>query len=111
MRAARKGENMEKTNNFSADEISEMLSGLKAEARQRFKAEIRGIFGSYVRGQQREGSDLDVLVEFDEGANLLHLVGLAEFLEEKLHLKVDVVPESALRTEIRDTVLRGKVAV
>lgn len=102
---------MEKTNNFSADEISEMLGGLKAEARRRYKAGIRGIFGSYVRGEQREGSDLDVLVEFDEGANLLDLVGLAEFLEEELHLNVDVVPESALRKEIKDTILREKVAV
>ena len=31
---------------------------------------------------EKEGSDLDVLVEFEEGANLLHFVGLAEFLEE-----------------------------
>ena len=68
-------------------EIPETLSSLKAEARERFKAEIKGIFGSYARGEQREGSDLDVLVEFSEGANLLHLTGLADFLEEKLHLK------------------------
>ena len=102
---------MEKTTNFSTDEIAEILGNLKVEARLRFKAEIKGIFGSYVRGQQREGSDLDVLVEFDEGANLLHLVGLAEFLEEKLHLKVDVVPESALRKEIKDSILREKVPV
>lgn len=102
---------MEKTNNFTAAQISEMLGSLKAEARRRFKAEIRGIFGSYVRGEQEKGSDLDVLVEFDEDANLFHLVGLAEFLEEKLHLKVDVIPESALRKEIKDSILREKVAV
>jgi len=64
-----------------------------------------------VRGEQREGSDLDVLVEFDDNANLLHLVGLAEFLEEKLHLRFDIVPESALRTEIREIVLREKVTI
>jgi predicted nucleotidyltransferase len=92
-------------------ELLAALAGLKTEAKQRFKAEIKGIFGSYVRGEQKEGSDLDVLVEFDEGANLLHLVGLAEFLEEKLHLGVDVVPESDLRKEIKDIVLREKVAV
>ncbi|HMK61174.1 MAG TPA: nucleotidyltransferase domain-containing protein [Dissulfurispiraceae bacterium] len=69
------------------------------------------MFGSYVRGEQREGSDLDVLVEFDDNANLLHLVGLAEFLEEKLHLRFDIVPESALRTEIREIVLREKVTI
>lgn len=64
-----------------------------------------------MRGEQREGSDLDVLVEFDDNANLLHLVGLAEFLEEKLHLRFDIVPESALRTEIREIVLREKVTI
>lgn len=64
-----------------------------------------------MRGVQNEGSDLDVLVEFEEGANLLDLVGLAMFLEEKLKLKIDVVPESALRKEIKDIVLREKVVV
>ena len=58
-----------------------------------------------------DAGDLDVLVEFKEGANLIDLVGLALFLEEKLHMKVDVVPESALREEIRDIVLKEKVAV
>ena len=98
-------------NNMSKDEILETLGSLKAEARQRFKAEIKGIFGSYVREEQRKSSDLDVLVEFDKGANLLDLVGLGLFLEEKLHMKVDVVSESDLREEIKDIILKEKVAV
>lgn len=102
---------MKEMNNISASGILKILTGLKPEARQRFKAEIKGIFGSYVRGKQKEGSDLDVLVEFEEGANLLDLTGLTDFLEEKLNLKVDVVPESALREEIRGIVLKEKVAV
>lgn len=99
------------TNNISTGEILRILTGLKVEAMQRFKAEIKGIFGSYVRGEQKAGSDLDVLVEFEEGANLLDLVGLAMLLEEKLNLKVDIVPESAIREELRDIVLSEKVAV
>lgn len=102
---------MKDISNVSESEILKILTSLKPDARQRFKAEIKGIFGSYVRGEQRPGSDLDVLVEFEEGANLLDLTGLADFLEEKLNLKVDVVPESALRDEIRGIVLREKVAV
>lgn len=98
-------------NTISAGEILAVLSSLKAEAKQRFRAEIRGIFGSYVRGEQKPGSDLDVLVEFDEGANLLDLVGLSMFLEEKLNLKVDIVPESAVREEIKEVVMREKVAL
>lgn len=42
---------------ISSGEISAILSSLKAEARKRFKAEIKGIFGSYVRGKQKEDSD------------------------------------------------------
>jgi predicted nucleotidyltransferase len=97
--------------NISKGEVLKILSSLKAEARKRFKAEIRGIFGSYVRDEQKKSSDLDVLVEFEEGANLLDMVGLALFLEEKLNMKVDVVSESDLREEIKDLILKEKVAV
>jgi len=98
-------------NKISKDEILKTLGSLKAEARQRFKAEIKGVFGSYVREEQKKSSDLDVLVEFEEGANLLDLVGLGLFLEEKLHMKVDIVSESDLREEIKDIILKEKVAV
>jgi len=96
---------------MSKDEILKTLGNLKTDARQRFKAEIKGIFGSYVREEQKENSDLDVLVEFDKGANLLDLVGLGLFLEEKLHMRIDIVPESDLREEIKDIILREKIAV
>jgi predicted nucleotidyltransferase len=84
----------------------EMVAG---EVRRRYRAEILGIFGSYVRGEQRETSDLDVLVRFAPGATLLDWVGLADFLEERLGIRVDVVPVDALREEIRDQVLREAV--
>lgn len=90
----------------SAKEILSILKSLKPEIRQRYKAEVKGIFGSYVRGEQKAGSDIDVLVEFDEGANLLDLTGLSIFLEEKLHCRVDVVPEDAIRKELKPAILR-----
>lgn len=98
-------------NDISKSKILKTLGSLKAEARKRFKAEIRGIFGSYVKGKQKKNSDLDVLVEFEVGANLIDLVGLALFLEEKLKMKVDVVSESDLREEVKDIILKEKVAV
>jgi predicted nucleotidyltransferase len=58
----------------SAKEILSILKSLKAEIRQIYKAEVKGIFGSYVRGEQKEGSDIDVLVELDEAP--LDLTGL-----------------------------------
>jgi hypothetical protein len=84
----------------------EMVAG---EVQRRYRAEILGIFGSYVRGEQHETSDLDVLVRFAPGATLFDLVGLADFLEERLGIRVDIVPVDALREEIRDQVFREAV--
>ena len=86
--------------------LLEMVAG---EAQRCYRAEVLGIFGSYVRGEQGETSDLDVLVRFAPGATLFDLVGLADFLEEKLGIRVDVVPVDALREEIRDRILQEAV--
>lgn len=92
-------------------EILAALKGLQEEVSRKYKAELKGIFGSYVRGEENPGSDLDVLVEFNEGANLIDLVGLSLFLEEKLHCSVDVVPQSALRKELKSDILKEMVSV
>ncbi len=86
---------------MTRDEILRTLESLKDEVRQKYKAEIKGIFGSYSRGEQKKDSDLDVLVDFLEGATLFELAGLGDFLEQKLHCKVDVVSRRALREEIK----------
>ncbi|MBI5100844.1 MAG: nucleotidyltransferase family protein [Nitrospirae bacterium] len=90
-------------------DLLRMLFLLKNEARQKYKADLKGVFGSCVRGEQRPDSDVDILVEFDDGANLLDLTGLSLFLEEKLHRHIDVVPESAIRKEIKDSILQETV--
>ena len=86
--------------------ILKILTDVKKLARQNYKAEIKGIFGSYVRGEANKTSDVDVLVDFREEADYLDLVGLALFLEKKLRHKVDVVPLSSLRKEIKAGVLK-----
>ncbi len=90
-------------------EIVKILKEVKYETEQKYKARLKGIFGSYARGEESNKSDLDVLVEFEKEANLLHLVGLSLFLEEKLHLPVDIVPYDSVREEIRDYVLKEAV--
>jgi len=87
------------------------IRNLKPEIERRFKAKEIQLFGSIVRGEQRGDSDIDVLVEFEEGADLFDLVGLANFLEEQLQRKVDVVPKRALREEFRVSILREAVPV
>ncbi len=93
------------------EEIKEILKKHKNEIKKEFKAEIIGIFGSYVRGEEKPESDVDVLVRFMEGATIFDLVGLAELLEEKLGIRADVVSERALRPELKEQILKEVVTV
>jgi predicted nucleotidyltransferase len=63
------------------------------------------IFGSAARGQARENSDIDILVEMEHGRSLLDHIALMQDLEELLQRKVDVVSERALHWYIKDKVL------
>jgi len=87
-------------------EIKELLQDLKNEIKQKYNAGIIGIFGSVVRNEQKETSDIDILVDFNEDASLFDLVGLSIFLEEKLGQRVDVVPREDLREEIKESILK-----
>ena len=96
---------------MNREEIIKIFEKSKDKVRQEFKAQILGIFGSFVRGEERKDSDIDILVRFYEGATLFDLVGLSDFLEEKLQRKVDIVSERALRTEIEKNVLEEMVRI
>lgn len=63
------------------------------------------VFGSFARGEERQGSDLDLLVTLGEGRSLLDLVGLKQDLEDLVHRPVDVVTEKALSPYLRERVL------
>ncbi len=90
------------------DEIVNTIKSLHGHL-TKYKVREIGVFGSVVRGEQNKDSDIDILVDFQEDADLLDMVGLGLFLEERLGRKVDVVPRRALRKEIRDSVLHEVV--
>jgi len=96
---------------MNTENILTKLRALKPVITEQYKARNIELFGSYVRREQAEGSDIDILVDFKDGADLFDLIGLAQFLEEKLQRKVDVVPKRALRPELRDAVFREAVSV
>jgi predicted nucleotidyltransferase len=92
--------------------ILEKLKSLEIEIKEKYKAEIIGIFGSYARGEQKKKSDLDVLVRFYDGATLFEFVGLAIFLEEKLGIKkIDVVPYDTVREEFKEQIFKEVVYI
>jgi predicted nucleotidyltransferase len=96
---------------MTKEEILRTLESVKDEVRREFKAEIKGIFGSYSRAEENEQSDIDVLVNFFEGATLFDLSGLGNFLELKLQCKVDIVSQRALREEIKANVYQDLVEI
>lgn len=63
------------------------------------------LFGSVVRGEADEDSDIDILVDMESGRSLLDLGGLLMELQELLQCRVDVVTERGLRSRLRDHVL------
>ena len=69
------------------------------------------VFGSFARGEQKENSDLDILIEFGEGKSLLDLVALKLELEEILKRKIDVVTYNGLHPAIREKVLKEQMVI
>lgn len=63
-----------------------------------------GVFGSYVRGEERPGSDIDVIVEFSKRKSLLELVRIERELSEELGIKVDLLTEKSISPYLIETI-------
>jgi predicted nucleotidyltransferase len=84
----------------SLEEIRQVLRAHLPELRERYGVRSLGIFGSYVRGEQRRRSDLDVLVEFDRAPTFFEFIDLEDRLSDLLGITVDLVMKSALKPAI-----------
>lgn len=88
------------------------LRSLLPDLRARYGVRSLGIFGSYVRGEQGTGSDLDLVVEFDDRPlSLFDFVRLENEVGDALNLKVDLVEKRALKPYIGQHILAEVVAV
>ena len=76
-----------------------------------FLVKSLAIFGSVARDEAAEVSDIDVLVEFEEGKSvgLFEFIRLMHFLEEILGCKVDLATSDALRKEMREQILKEAI--
>lgn len=87
------------------EEIFNIIRSNKLILETRFGVMRLGLFGSFVREQQRKKSDIDLLVSFGREIDLFEFIDLREFLESRLHQKVDLVMESALKPTIGRRIL------
>ena len=74
--------------------------------RTHYHVETLGVFGSYVRGEQTEASDVDLLVTFSETPDLIEFVGLANHLEDMLGVSVDLGTPKGLKRYLAPYIMR-----
>lgn len=73
--------------------------------REQYSVISLGVFGSYVRGEQKKRSDLDVLVEFERAPSLFKYGELEDHLSELVGIKVDLVMKKTLKAYIGRNIL------
>jgi len=91
------------------DEVIGQLRRMQPDLRRRYPIREMGVFGSYVRGEQTEGSDLDLVVDLGDGIGLIELAGLRQDLSDALGLRVDLVVKDALNRRIGRRILSEAV--
>ena len=91
------------------EKILKILKEHERELKEKYGVKSIGIFGSYVRREQKQTSDLDVLVEFEKPVDFFEFLELEEYLEKLLGIKVDLVLKKTLKPGIAKTVLENVV--
>jgi predicted nucleotidyltransferase len=94
-------------------EIRQILQGQKSYLAEQYGVAEIGIFGSYVRGEQRADSDLDILIELERPAriSLIDLVELELYLSDLLGIKVDLAVKKNLKPRIGERILQEAIAL
>lgn len=90
--------------------LRKQRNDILALAKKRGAEHVR-VFGSVIREEENDGSDIDLLVIMQPGRSLLDLVGFNLDLNDLLGREVDVVDEEALSPYIRDRVLSEAIAL
>ena len=93
------------------EEIIKAIKKRKKVLQEKYKVKEIGIFGSYVRGEQTEKSDVDILVDFYELPDVFNLLKLERSLRGTLKCRVDVVRKQAIRKELRDQILSEAIRI
>lgn len=93
------------------NQLKEKLHQQLPTLAERYHVQSLGIFGSYVRQEQRPDSDLDVLVTFSELPSLLKFIELENYLTDSLGIKVDLVMRDTLKPRIGKRILSEVVAI
>lgn len=81
------------------------------ELRERFGVKSLRLFGSVARDEASEGSDVDILVDFEEIPTLFGFLRLRTYLQDLLGAKVDLITETGLKERARHSVEKDAINV
>lgn len=95
----------------SIEEIKNIIAEHRGALQSQHKVKQIGVFGSYVRGEQKKKSDLDILVSFSGSVNLVEFIQLENDLSKLLGVKVDLVTKRALKPYIGRRILEEVIYV
>ena len=87
-------------------DIEAIIQKNKKELEEKYGLKEIGIFGSYVRGNQEENSDIDILVEVERPMGFVKFIKLENHLSQILGVKVDLVTKKALKPYIGKKILK-----
>jgi|Deesub1362B_J571_1020462.scaffolds.fasta_scaffold14351_3 hypothetical protein len=94
---------------FNRERILKILKEHREELKK-FGVKKIGLFGSYIRGEQKRESDIDILVEFEKGKkNFNNFIELAFFLEDLFGTKVDLLTEESMSPYLKPYIMREVV--
>ncbi len=93
-----------KMKNF--EEIKEIIQKHKGEFKEQYGLKEIGVFGSYVRGEQNEKSDIDILVELEKPMGFVKFFKLENALSQLLGAPVEMVTKKALKPHIGKRILQ-----
>lgn len=95
------------------EEILNKLKEIKPVLHDDFYIKNLGLFGSYVRGENSDSSDIDILIEYDENKafSLFTLIKLEEFLTKLFNVKVDLVNKKSIKPDLKEAILKEVVFV
>jgi len=86
-------------------DITEKLRASLPRLQKEYSVQSLGLFGSYIRGEQKKGSDLDILVEFSIIPGIFRFLELERELSRLLNFPVDLVHKAALKPAIGKRIL------
>jgi predicted nucleotidyltransferase len=95
----------------SFQEMKNIIKENKKLLEDRYKVKEIGVFGSFVSGEQKRGSDVDILVDFYEVPDLFEFINLERYLQRILKKKVDLVRKPVVRKELKEKILSEVVYV